>query len=336
MLVLVAPLPARQVFNAAPLRSTSPFCHTSPLLLAAAGSDSHNARTPDGETGVVAVEMMAVADLSSSQNGAGAELPKVAVPPRTAVPPSTNISSAASSPFQTPQFPRIPGAALLEQYISSAFSLQSPPPPPLPSNTQQLNRVLESRLQQQTLDLRRALADIAEKDAQIQEMKAQAAEREGRLRSARSDLMEARVAAAEKEAKLVEVYKMLADAGTERARMRDELTQTKMELRETQQELESLADEILAMKDYVFEDDDGVVVEEDKEEEEGVVDGAGPGWGVLQNLADMSKQMVEDAQVDEEAFEGAGYFSSASLANRLRPPPIFYSAEELERGGGSE
>ena len=155
-------------------------------------------------------------------------------------------------------------------------------------------------------------------------------ERESRLRAAKSEIMEARAGAAEKEAKLVELYQILADSGSERARLRDELAQTKMELVETQGELENLADEILAMKELVLNDDElaelnaSIQAAENGSDEEQLfgnndtnynsfessiesmstsASAAAEGtWDVLQQLAEMSRQMLDDAKVDEEAF----------------------------------
>lgn len=170
-----------------------------------------------------------------------------------------------------------------------------------------------------------------EKTAEIQALRAQAMERESRLRAAKSEIMEARAGAAEKEAKLVELYQILADSGSERARLRDELAQTKMELVETQGELENLADEILAMKEVVLNDDElaelnaGIqaAAENSSDEEQlgrnntmnynsfessiesmstSASASAEGTWDVLQQLAEMSRQMLDDAKVDEEAF----------------------------------
>jgi hypothetical protein len=161
-------------------------------------------------------------------------------------------------------------------------------------------------------------------------------ERESRLRAAKSEIMEARAGAAEKEAKLVELYQILADSGAERQRLREELAQTKIELVETQGELENLADEILAMKELVLNDTElaelnaGLLAAENAsnsgEEEEDITQNstsfeasiesmsasaaaAAEGtWDILQQLAEMSRQMLDDAKLDEEAFRGAGFF----------------------------
>lgn len=175
-----------------------------------------------------------------------------------------------------------------------------------------------------------------ERTAEIAALRAQAMERESRLRAAKSEIMEARAGAAEKEAKLVELYQILADSGAERQRLREELAQTKIELVETQGELENLADEILAMKELVLNDTElaelnaGLLAAENAsnsgEEEEDITQNstsfeasiesmsasaaaAAEGtWDILQQLAEMSRQMLDDAKLDEEAFRGAGFF----------------------------
>ena len=170
-------------------------------------------------------------------------------------------------------------------------------------------------------------------------MRVQATERDARLRTARSDLMEARAVQAEQESKLLELYQTLADASAERARLREELAQTKTDLAETQSDLESLADEILAMKEMVLNDEE--LAELDASiAAASAADGnsttytfsgsqqqpssstttpdlataasaAAEGtWQVLQTLAEMSKQMLEDAKMDENAFLGAGFFKN--------------------------
>jgi chromosome segregation ATPase len=173
-----------------------------------------------------------------------------------------------------------------------------------------------------------------ERTAEIAALRAQAMERESRLRAAKSEIMEARAGAAEKEAKLVELYQILADSGAERARLREELAQTKMELVETQGDLESLADEILAMKELVLNDSElaelnaGILTAgaESSIPSEEVSDNsfessmesisasaaaaAGGTWDVLQQLAEMSRQMLDDAKLDEEAFTGARFFKN--------------------------
>jgi chromosome segregation ATPase len=172
-----------------------------------------------------------------------------------------------------------------------------------------------------------------ERTAEIAALRAQAMERESRLRASKSEIMEARAGAAEKEAKLIELYQILADSGAERARLRDELAQTKMELVETQGELENLADEILAMKELVLNDAElaelnaGLTAALETSEEEvennnnsssfessiesmsaSAAAAAEGTWDVLQQLAEMSRQMLDDAKIDEEAFNGAGFF----------------------------
>lgn len=110
-------------------------------------------------------------------------------------------------------------------------------------------------------------------------LKAEAAEREARLRSSRAEIMEARASAQDKELKLREVYQQLAEAGAERARLRDELTRTRMELADTQADLEALADEILSIKDLVLsegelEELDTVLNAEQSSDEEALPEGS--------------------------------------------------------------
>lgn len=177
-----------------------------------------------------------------------------------------------------------------------------------------------------------------DRTAEIAALRAQAMERESRLRASKSEIMEARAGAAEKEAKLIELYQVLAESGAERATLRDELAHTKMELVETQGELENLADEILAMKELVLNDTElaelnaGMTAALESSEEElennnsssfessidsmstPVSVAAEDTWDVLQQLAEMSRQMLDDAKLDEEAFNGAGFFKK--LARR--------------------
>lgn len=185
----------------------------------------------------------------------------------------------------------------------------------------------------------------SEKNAEIEALKVQAIERESRLRIARSDLMEARAIAAEREAKVTELSFSLADVGAQRNKLREKLDQTEIELEETQEDLESLADEILAMKDFVLSDPDLAEIDtqlasrsnadsfraelaEDCEEEVealsgSIVDSTAAGtddtWEVLQTLADMSKQLLEDAKMDEDNFLNGGFLKR--LATGVQLPP---------------
>ena len=209
---------------------------------------------------------------------------------------------------------------------------------------------LTAKVQQQALELQQARAELAEKNAEIETLRSQAVEREARLRAARADLMESQALSVEKEAKLTELYRVMADASAERARLRDELAHTKMELAETMTELESLADEILKMSgmdaEYVDEEEQGAGVgvgntttisRTEQNDQAGVgrfssPQGTAPlhippAWDILQNLAEMSKQLLEDAKIDEEAFFGAGFFSSSSNSGK--------STFERLLGGGS-
>ena len=158
------------------------------------------------------------------------------------------------------------------------------------------------------------LRNCSEKSAEIQALKVQAIEREGRLRAARSDVMEARAIAAEREAKVTELSRSLSDIGLERTQLRQQLNRTKVELAETQGDLESLADEILAMKDFVHVDSDLAAIDAQMsiqylgDDEESVnnaalgndeVEGRGDAsnasdesWEILSAIADLSKQML--------------------------------------------
>ena len=184
------------------------------------------------------------------------------------------------------------------------------------------------------------LRNCSEKSAEIQALKVQAIEREGRLRAARSDVMEARAIAAEREAKVTELSRSLSDIGLERTQLRQQLNRTKVELTETQGDLESLADEILAMKDFVLDDSDLAAIDAQLstqylgDDEESVnnadvgndeVEGTGDAsnasddsWEILSAIADLSKQMLEDARKDEEAFLGGSFLKK--LTNGVQLP----------------
>ncbi|KAG7669125.1 hypothetical protein NADE_005354 [Nannochloris sp. 'desiccata'] len=286
---------------------------------------------------------MTVADLSpnlsntSSSSSIDSACPpeplrKVAVPPRRPVPADEGKAYQQASTINgrgrkiTAQAQRV-----IDQFVSLTGGGGALTAPNGISSTELA--AVESKLKRQSIELREAKAELAERTAEVAALRAQAIERESRLRGAKSEIMEARAGAAEKEAKLIELYQILADSGAERARLRDELAQTKMELVETQGELENLADEILAMKELVLNDSElaelnaGMAAASKISEEElennnsssfessiesmtaSAAAAAEGTWDVLQQLAEMSRQMLDDAKLDEEAFNGAGFFN---------------------------
>jgi hypothetical protein len=185
----------------------------------------------------------------------------------------------------------------------------------------------------QELELQQVKTELAIRDKEIDQLRSQLAEKDARLRTARSDLMEAKAAEAEQRTKLVQVYELLAETRGERARLAQELIQTTAELSDTRRELEELADEILSMKDFVLSEEEATLfdatlnaaVQIDSELNDDTAlykshpqnepsfemteeMNDSPAWiAAAQSLVELSRQIVNDAKIDEHVFSGAGW-----------------------------
>jgi len=289
------------------------------------------------------VEEMLVADLTSvDSSDATNNHRRVQVPPRErpAFPgnPASAIASSSSPAYNgynsmlgkaLPKF-SVQAQRVLDQLISGPYSPHSSSDiVPAPQSSTGL-ALLETRLRQQAQEIQDAKLQLAQRDAEISRLNAESAEKEVRLRSARVELMEARASAQERELKLREVYSKLAEAGLERARLREELGQTRMELADTQADLEALADEILVMKDLVLSQEEldelgaaseslqssgtnqsGHLMASTGAEDMAAAAAQGT-WQVLQSLAALSRQVMNDAIQDDDAFSGSGLFGGLS------------------------
>ena len=206
----------------------------------------------------------------------------------------------------------------------------------------------QSKLRQQSKELQEAKAQMVHQEDEIRELKAQAEQRESYLRVVRADLLEARALADEREQKIRSLGAELSEAGFQRARLKEELATTRAELVEVTAELESLADEILRSSD---DEMDVVLVSEapymrgttgtdvpgmfggSQRDGEGRDEYASPStgarqlrgslegnnWEALANgLASLTRDMLKDAQQDEEAFSIAGLFRGFESLNSER------------------
>lgn len=184
----------------------------------------------------------------------------------------------------------------------------------------------------QELELQQVKTQLAIRDKEIDQLRSQLAEKDARLRTARSDLMEAKAAEAEQRTKLVQVYELLAETRGDRARLTQELIQTRAELSDTRRELEELADEILSMKDFVLSEeeanlfdatlnaalqtdlelnDDTALYESQSQNESEMNDS--PAWiAAAQSLVELSRQIMNDAKIDEHVFSGAGWLKGVT------------------------
>lgn len=275
-------------------------------------SDARQSRGHDSEEeGMVT---MAVADLGEVRNSGGVSLSHKLVPPVHKPNSSDNGSQVYDEILLNGDAQR-----RLDDFVHSAGA---------PST------VVVSMKEQ---ELQQVKSQLAIRDKEIDQLKAQLAEKDARLRTARSDLMEAKSAEAEQRSKLVQVYELLAETRSERARLADELIQTRVELSDTRRELEELADEILSMKDFVLsaeeanlfdatltaalqtelesEESNMELYESRHEENESTLEKSitketndNPAWiAAAQNLVELSRQIVNDAKIDEHVFSGAGW-----------------------------
>jgi hypothetical protein len=161
------------------------------------------------------------------------------------------------------------------------------------------------------------LALRSKKEAEVVSLKHQLAERDGKLKAARTDALEARMALQQKDVELKAAFAQLSEAVHERSVMRTQLAQTHAELAETRAELEQLADDILAIK--MLMDDEELGLEPAAGADSAAANDAS--WGgysaaaapagaagdealdILQSLAALSRQLVEDASEDDAILD---------------------------------
>ncbi|EFN53767.1 hypothetical protein CHLNCDRAFT_136394 [Chlorella variabilis] len=168
----------------------------------------------------------------------------------------------------------------------------------------------QRQVEDQALELTEVRRELSKKEAEVVSLRHQLAERDGKLKAARTDALEARMALQQKDAELKAAFAQLSEAVHERSVMRTQLAQTHAELAETRAELEQLADDILAIK--LLMDDEDFAGEEGAEAYAYDAGGAPAGaelagadeaLDILQSLAALSRQLVEDASEDDAILE---------------------------------
>jgi DNA repair exonuclease SbcCD ATPase subunit len=171
-------------------------------------------------------------------------------------------------------------------------------------------------------ELRDTRKRLAQRDIEVnqlrRQLRRQVADRDVRLRASRAELLESRAALRDLDDQLALAAKQAAEVGVERARLRAELVETHAELASTRAELEQLADEVLAITN-TMEDEDGFAAVAGDHEAEGQLHATIPAStatkpenqsggavpadvAMVQALAQLSREMLGDADDDESAF----------------------------------
>ena len=191
----------------------------------------------------------------------------------------------------------------------------------------------QTKLARQSEELREAKSEILRQDHEIKELRSKLELRDLDLRSMRAQLLESKALGSEQEKQIKALTTELTQAGIDRAQLQEDLALTRAELDQMAIELESLADDILKSSDEELENfseifDDPVDkpntrdvwprngVDENKPKinsnadfDAFKVNSQNASWEVLaQGIANLSRDILKDAQRDEQLFNISGIF----------------------------
>ncbi|KAI3425270.1 hypothetical protein D9Q98_009037 [Chlorella vulgaris] len=228
-------------------------------------------------------------------------------------------SSAGSSNGSGTQLP----AAAVEQLLAQQAASRAV--------TAQLG-LAQRQAMEQSLELKETRQELSNREAEVVSLKHQLAERDGKLKAARTDALEARMALQQKDVELKAAFAQLSEAVHDRSVMRTQLAQTHAELAETRAELEQLADDILAIKELMEDEDEELGLSDNSdsesytyyspaaaEEQYAAAEPPPAAFGdgdealdILQSLASLSRQLVEDATEDDAILDSMAQSWSAA------------------------